>query len=283
MLGLGVAELFVLLVIGVVIYGAKKTGKSIVPKKLGSIIPKKVGSIATPGSGLPKRYSMLRHAKFVQFKTLDFTAGMTPHDFHWRVEEALEDQGVASISGSGPSVSSYWTPLVPGENGTDTNVADYMSFEGGLTGKRGEPIPLWIKLGIVISFLIAQVLPTITFEPLVIVFWWIVTGVFAGLAVYWRMYKKGTVAMRYRGTYTRQNTGQGHHGKFSVDLMFSVNVKKPLFGEAIGMTVIEPIYNYIETSLCADLETSRPLRFLPEMVSRNKNDYEDRFPVEIQQ
>ncbi len=98
--------------------------------------------------GTPKRFNMLRHSRFIQFPTLNFTKELTPHDMHWIVEEALEDQGVTDINSTGPNIQTHWTKIVPGENGKEANFADYMPFEGGFTGRRGEAVPSWIRLAI---------------------------------------------------------------------------------------------------------------------------------------
>ena len=230
--------------------------------------------------GTPKRFNMLRHSRFIQFPTLNFTKELTPHDMHWIIEEALEDQGVSDINSNGPNIQTHWTKIVPGENGKESNVADYMPFEGGFTGSRGEAVPSWVKLaifGAAALVLLGGAAQVVALSILGIL------GV-AGLSIftwYWKTYRCGTVSMLYRGTYMKpeNDSANPNDWRFSVDMMFSVNVKKPMVGTAIGSEVVAPIYAYIESSLTNDLRSERTLRSMPELVSRKASDYEKRFPM----
>jgi hypothetical protein len=239
-------------------------------------------SIVSTNSGAPKRFKMLRHSRFIQFPRLQFGKNLTPHKMHWIIEEALEDQGVTNVNSVGPVCVNHWTKVVPGENGHVANVADYMPFEGGFTGSRGEALPSFLKLAMFVTVLLALVLSAL--NPIVGLLGWI--GAF-GLAVFiwhWNTYRRGTVSMLYRGMYTipDDDSAKGNDWKFTVDMMFSVNVKKPLIGEAIGSEVVAPIYAYIEESLRNDLTTTKGLRFLPELITRKRSQLEMRFPVEQQ-
>jgi len=239
------------------------------------------GSTASVISGaIPVRHAMLRHSKFVQFESQNFSRELSPHDLHWRLEEGLEDQGITGVTGAGPRIISQWTPVVPGEHGERANVADYLAIEGGFRGKRGEAVPMWMKIGMVVSFVVLFLGAMISQESPISLLGAFGLLVFTAFAAYWKTYRQGEISVLYRGTYHQGPDGAGSMGELSLDLMFSVHAKKPLIGEAIGMAVIEPAYDYVVDGLRHDIRVPRPLRTLPELVSRNKNHYESRFPVE---
>ena len=225
--------------------------------------------------GSPKRFDMLRHTRFLQFPTQEFGNNVTPHQMHWSLEESLEDQGVSDIKGEGPTVITHWTKVVPGENGKESNVADYMSFEGHISGRRGEPVPAWAKLGRILSIVLTFIGGAAQLPLLLIL------GLLGGFGFslfiwYWNKFRCGQVTCLYRGTYmqpaeeTRKNDW-----RFSLDLMCSINLEKE-----IGKAVVDPIYAYMETSLLNDISKSKGTRTQPELISRKKDSFEVRFPVQ---
>ena len=238
------------------------------------------GAVVVSNSGVPKRFKMLRHSRFIQFPRLNFGTNLSPHKMHWTIEEALEDQGVSNVKPIGPVCTSYWTKVVPGENGLVANVADYIPFEGGFTGNRGEAVPSWVRLAIFGAgalFLLGGAAGVVALSILGIL------GA-AGLSIfawYWKTYRCGSITMLYRGMYTtaEDESADLNDWRFSVDMMFSVDVKKPLFGTAIGSEVVAPIYAYVEESLRNDLTTTKGQRTLPELVTRKPSELEKRFPV----
>ena len=189
------------------------------------------------------------------------------------MEECLEDQGVSNIRASEPTVTKHWTKVVPGENGKEANVADYMSFEGWLTGRRGEPVPAWAKLGRILSLVFVPIGGMI--DPAIATLAVLAAIGFSYFISYWNRYRCGQIYTLYRGTYmeptdsTRKNDWQ-----FSMDLMVSINLEKP-----IGKAVVDPIYAYVEGALLRELSTSKGLRSQPELISLKKDQFEMRFPV----
>ena len=244
---------------------------------MATIFGRQIGRASGAGGVPIRRYEMLRHSRFIQFPRIEFGQEMTPHQVHWAIQDSLEDQGVADIKAYAPSLSTHWSKVPTGEGGNERNVSDYCVFEGGLKGSRGEPVPVWLKvlcvLAPVLGFMAANVANQGTL---------LVLGVLVGLGAflymsYLKKYRRGDVEMLYRGIYLAPehlNPGQ-LSWRFSVDLMFSVNVKKP-----IGKPMVEPVYQAIVQDLLAQIKSNTKYKMLPELITLDPKALEARFPVQ---
>lgn len=225
---------------------------------------------------------MLRHTLFYQFPKIEFTEDMTPHQIHWGVQEALEDQGVADITSFEPEIINHWSKVPHGQNGKEKNISDYCAFEGGLKGSKGEPVPTWLTIAIIVTPIFFYFVNLATYSPydpdtsLFMTFLGFIAEM--GLvyyAWYWKTYKRGQVALLYRGIYQLPTDKNTTGWRFSVDIMLSVDVKKP-----IGLPLVKPVYQLITADLMNQLRPNNVIKRQPEKVSMVPQDFERRFPVE---
>lgn len=236
---------------------------------------------------LPNRFKMLRHSAYYQLATLRFGQELTPHQFHWRIQEALEDQGLEEIKSTLPSISTHWSKVVPGENGHEANRADYLPFEGGLIGSKGQPVPLGLKIMPFVFFILFQ----ITYNPYEYENYAAMFMGFLGFSsiiaiILWRRYRRGFLNIYYRGTYIQpkgDNGASGHHNdwEFSIDLMISINSHvAPFINYEAGLALVEPMFTFVRTNERSIFEDNTFNKIQSTMISSNPEEFEQRFPVE---
>jgi hypothetical protein len=222
-----------------------------------------------------RRYEMLRHTKFYQFPRQNFGQEMTPHQIHWGIQETLEDQGVADITEYYPSIINHWSKVPIGEGGQEKNTSDYCAFEGAIKGSRGEPVPVWLKVVAFLFPFLGFTLAQSAESPLVLVLFgllWLASlyGIW-----YWKKFRRGDVCMLYRGIYLQPLEASSQNSwTFSVDIMLSVNIMKP-----IGKPLVEPVYQAITNNLLTEIKSTGNAKILPELISMVPDELERRFPI----
>lgn len=234
-----------------------------------------------------KRYEMLRHTLFYQFPKMSFNEEMTPHQIHWGIQEALEDQGVADITTFDPEIITHWSKVPKFENGNEKNISDYCAFEGGLKGSKGEPVPVWLKVAIILvpmlGFMMSANIGSDSYydsdasrnATIVMMLTVLATLGLSYFAWYWKTYKRGQVALLYRGIYQLPQDKNTTGWQFSVDIMLSVDVKKQ-----IGLPTVKPAYELITQNLESLLRAESVIKEQPEKISMKPQDFETRFPVQ---
>ena len=207
------------------------------------------------------------------------------------MQEGLEDQGLEEIKSTAPNISTHWSKIVPGENGHEANRADYLPFEGGLIGSKGQPVPLALKVMPFVCFVLYQ----ITYEPytyygsdsenytamfMVLLGFASVIGI-----ILWRRYRRGFLNVYYRGTYIQpkgdNNIVNQNDWEFSVDLMISINSHvAPFINYEAGLELVEPMFTFVKTNKRSIFKDNSFTKIQATMVSSNPEDFEQRFPVE---
>ena len=106
----------------------------------------------------------------------------------------------------------------------------------------------------------------------------LITLIAAGVTTYWKRYRRGDVRAKYRGIYLQpEDVSPGVTSwRFAVDLMFSVDVKKP-----IGKPMVDPVYHFVSEQLSNEMQKPQGTKSLPELISEKANDFEKRFPVTV--
>ena len=219
-----------------------------------------------------RRGEMLRHSKFIQFPAFELTGAVSPSQFHWRIQEQFEDQGIRQLASVAPQVISRFHKGVPGENGNEASIVDYMPFDGSLKGVKYEPLPVWLNPAQIIALILTPILAAVSPAGLAI-------GVLAvaGLASfrwYWITYRGGTFHLLYRAIYAPDPENPKAKPRLLVDLMLSVDVKKEF-----GRDVAIPVFDILQNSLVKSTTGVSTRRTMDELISRKSDYFERRFPV----